>query len=37
MDEKSILLIHLSRLGDMIQSLPGVKVLKEDQPQNIIA
>jgi len=27
---KSILIIHLSRLGDTIQSLPAVKLLKED-------
>lgn len=29
-NKKKILIIHLSRLGDMIQSLPAVKLLKED-------
>lgn len=32
MKGKSILIIHLSRLGDTIQSLPAVKLLKEDNP-----
>ncbi|MDI6615552.1 MAG: hypothetical protein QME27_02465, partial [Syntrophaceae bacterium] len=32
MNGKSILIIHLSRLGDTIQSLPAVKLLKEDNP-----
>lgn len=27
-----ILILHLSRLGDMIQSLPAVRLLKEDRP-----
>lgn len=31
-----ILIIHLSRLGDMIQSLPAVKLLKEDYPESEI-
>ncbi len=33
MKGKSILIIHLSRLGDTIQSLPAVKLLKEDNPE----
>ena len=32
MKGKSILIINLSRLGDTIQSLPAVKLLKEDNP-----
>jgi len=35
-DDKKILIIHLSRLGDMIQSLPSAKRLKEDRPQSTI-
>ncbi|MFH1148485.1 MAG: glycosyltransferase family 9 protein [Pseudomonadota bacterium] len=31
-----ILILHFSRLGDMIQSLPAVKLLKEDQPESEI-
>ncbi len=31
-----ILILHLSRLGDMIQSLPAVKLLKEAHPQGSI-
>jgi ADP-heptose:LPS heptosyltransferase len=34
--EKTILIIHLSRLGDMIQSLPAVKCLKEEHPGSTI-
>lgn len=33
---KKILIIHLSRLGDMMQSLPAVKLLKEDYPESVI-
>jgi len=33
MDKKKILIIHLSRLGDMVQSLPAIKLLKEDNPE----
>ena len=36
MPHKKILIIHLSRLGDMIQSLPAVKLLKEDYPETEI-
>jgi len=36
MSNKKILIIHLSRLGDMIQSLPAVKLLKEDCPESEI-
>ncbi|HLA29176.1 MAG TPA: glycosyltransferase family 9 protein [Syntrophales bacterium] len=36
MSNKKILIIHLSRLGDMIQSLPAVKLLKEDYPESKI-
>jgi len=32
----SILILHLSRLGDMIQSLPAVKLLKKAHPQGSI-
>jgi ADP-heptose:LPS heptosyltransferase len=31
-----MLIIHLSRLGDMIQSIPAVKLLKEDCPESEI-
>ena len=33
MENKRILIIHLSRLGDMVQSLPAIKLLKEDNPE----
>ena len=33
MPPKKILIIHLSRLGDMIQSLPALRLLKEDCPE----
>lgn len=36
MPHEKILIIHLSRLGDMIQSLPAVKLLKEDYPESEI-
>ena len=36
MDDKKILIIHLSRLGDMVQSLPAIKLLKEEHPQSRI-
>ncbi len=36
MEDKKILIIHLSRLGDMLQSLPAIKLLKEEQPQSKI-
>jgi ADP-heptose:LPS heptosyltransferase len=36
MPHKKILIIHLSRLGDMIQSLPAVKLLKEGCPESEI-
>nr|MBC8360184.1 glycosyltransferase family 9 protein [Candidatus Desulfatibia profunda] len=36
MSNKKILIIHLSRLGDMMQSLPVVKLLKEDYPESEI-
>jgi ADP-heptose:LPS heptosyltransferase len=32
MSAKKILVVHLSRLGDMVQSLPAVKLLKDDEP-----
>ena len=34
MSNRKILIIHLSRLGDMIQSLPAVKLFKEDCPES---
>lgn len=36
MPHKKFLIIHLSRLGDMIQSLPAVKLLKEEHPESEI-
>ncbi len=36
MPHPHILIIHLSRLGDMIQSLPAVKLLKEEYPESEI-
>lgn len=36
MPHTKILIVHLSRLGDMIQSLPAVKLLKEDYPESEI-
>ena len=36
MDDGKILIIHLSRLGDMVQSLPALKLLKEEQPHSVI-
>jgi ADP-heptose:LPS heptosyltransferase len=36
MKGKSILIIHLSRLGDTIQSLPAVKLLKEENPEGTV-
>ncbi|MBN2397757.1 MAG: glycosyltransferase family 9 protein [Deltaproteobacteria bacterium] len=36
MSGKSILIIHLSRLGDAIQSLPAVRLLKEENPGGTI-
>lgn len=36
MDKRKILIIHLSRLGDMVQSLPAVKLLKEDLTDSIV-
>ncbi len=36
MSSKAILIIHLSRLGDTIQSLPAVKLLKEEDPEGTI-
>jgi len=36
MDNKKILIIHLSRLGDMVQSLPAITLLKEEHPQSRI-
>lgn len=33
MSAKKILVLHFSRLGDMVQSLPAVKLLKEDDPE----
>jgi ADP-heptose:LPS heptosyltransferase len=36
MQHNKVLIIHLSRLGDMIQSLPAVKLLKEDYPESEI-
>jgi len=35
-EKKRFLIIHLSRLGDMLQSLPAIKLLKEEQPQSKI-
>lgn len=32
MSHKRVFIIHMSRLGDMVQSLPAVKLLKEDNP-----
>lgn len=34
MEEKRFLIIHLSRLGDMLQSLPAIKLLKEENPRS---
>ncbi|MEW5947895.1 MAG: glycosyltransferase family 9 protein [Thermodesulfobacteriota bacterium] len=36
MDDGKILIIHLSRLGDMVQSLPALKLLKEERPHSVI-
>ncbi len=36
MSQTKTLIIHLSRLGDMIQSLPAVKLLKEEHPESEI-
>ena len=36
MEEKRFLIIHLSRLGDMLQSLPAVKLLREENPRSRI-
>lgn len=36
MEFKKILIIHFSRLGDMIQCLPAIKLLKEERPQSKI-
>lgn len=36
MDKGKILIIHLSRLGDMVQSLPALKLLKEEHPHSVI-